>query len=180
MRKHWLPIALVAAALAQQSSPPAADPDTDGDGLSDYAEIHKYFTDPQNAHTSNPAKLDGDWEQRKESTYTITSVLQLAKPFRLADMTDDYQDARLVSQDADSITVEVVYYPLNTNQYAIRENRGWKADYAHMTEYLRPTPAENWDEKMRADLIAALQKDGIDPDHMTDKEVVTEVSRWLM
>ena len=69
---------------------PDSDPDSDGDGLSDYAELHKYFTDP---HKANSA---GD---RKEFTYTITSVLQIAKPFNLADMNDDYQDggSRLLS-----------------------------------------------------------------------------------
>jgi hypothetical protein len=94
-------------------------------------------------------------------------------------MTDDYQDARLVSQDEDSATIEITYYPLNTNRDAIGENPNWKQDYARMTKYLAPTATENWDEKMRADLLAALRQDGIDPDKLTDKEVVTQVSRWL-
>src|SRR5580658_7563310 len=93
---------------------------------------------------------------------------------------DPDSDARVLSEDADSVTVEIVYYPLNTNKYAIGENLNWKTDYAHMSQYLRPTPTENWDDKMRADLLAALQKDGIDPDHLSDKQLVTEVSHWLM
>jgi len=116
----------------------------------------------------------------KESTYTITSVLQLARPFNLADMNDDYQDARVVSQDQDSITVEIVYYPLTTIQGAIGENPDWKRDYAGMTEYLRPTPDENWDQKMRADLLAELRKDGIDADRLTDKQLVAQVSHWAL
>ena len=130
----------------------------------DFAALHKYF---------NPT-------DRKEYTYTITSVMQFAKPFNVADMTDDYQDARVISQDEDSVTVEIVYYPLNTNKEGIGENRNWKRDYAGMTKYLRPTPTENWDEKMRADLIAQLRADGIDPDQLTDKELVMRVSKWLM
>jgi hypothetical protein len=117
---------------------------------------------------------------RKEFTYTITSVMQIARPFNVADMTDDYQDARLLAQDADSATVEITYYPLNTNREAIGENANWKRDYAHMTQYLAPTATENWDEKMRADLLAALRQDGIDPDRLTDLQVVTQVSRWLL
>jgi hypothetical protein len=128
----------------------------------DYAKVHKYLGD-----------------DRKEFTYTITSVMQFAKPFDLADMTDDYQDARLIEQDADSATVEITYYPLNTNRDAIGENPNWKRDYAHMTKYLAPTATENWDEKMRADLLAELRTDGIDPDTLTDKQLVTQVSRWL-
>src|SRR5258708_6737819 len=102
---------------------PDIDPDSDGDGLSDYAELHKYFTDPHKANSAG---------ERKEFTYTITSVLQIAKPFHLADMNDDYQDARMLSEDEDSMTVEVVYYPLNTNKCAIGENPSSRSDYAHM------------------------------------------------
>ena len=133
-----------------------------GGETTDYAKAHKYFGDDP-----------------KEFTYTITSVMQFAKPFDIADMTDDYQEARLLDQDEGSATVEITYYPLNTNRDAIGENPNWKRDYAQMTKYLAPTPTENWDEKMRTDLQAALRQDGIDPDKLTDKEVVTQVSRWL-
>jgi len=132
------------------------------DSITAYAKAHKYFG-----------------PDAKEFTYTITSVMQIAKPFDLTDMTDDYQDARLLSQDADSATVEITYYPLNTNREAIGENPNWKTEYAQMTKYLAPTATENWDEKMRADLLAALREDGIDPAVLTDRQVVTEVSRWL-
>ena len=132
-----LPAAWLAQTPAARPAPSApADPDTDGDGLSDYAEVHKYFTDP---HKPTSAA------ERNEFTYTITSVMQFAKPSRAADMTDDYQDARVVAEDADSITMEIVYYPLNTNSDGVGENPNWRRDYAGMTEYLRPTATENWD-----------------------------------
>jgi len=133
-----------------------------GGQISDYAKAHKYFGDDP-----------------KEYTYTITSVMQFAKPFDVADMTDDYQDARLIAQDEDSATVEITYYPLNTNRDGIGENPNWKRDYARMTKYLAPTPTENWDEKMRSDLLAELRRDGIDPYTLTDLQVVKQVSRWL-
>jgi hypothetical protein len=133
-----------------------------GERISDYARAHKYFGDDP-----------------KEFTYTITSVMQFAKPIDVADMTDDYQDAQLIAQDEDSATVEITYYPLNTNREGIVENPKWKRDYAHMTEYLAPTATENWDERMRADLLAELRQDGINPDTLTDLQVVTQVSRWL-
>jgi hypothetical protein len=128
----------------------------------DFSRVHKYFG-----------------EDRRENTYTITSVMQFVKPFDVADMTDDYQDARLISQDDYTATVEITYYPLNTNSEGIGENPNWKRDYAGMTKYLAPTVTENWDEQMRADLLAALRADGIDPEKLTDREVVTQVSRWL-
>lgn len=133
-----------------------------GEQISDYAKAHKYFGDDP-----------------KEFTYTITTVMQFAKPFDLTDMTDDYQDARLIAQDEDSTTVEITYYPLNTNRDGISENPNWKRDYTSMTKYLAPTASENWDEKMRTDLLAELRQDGIDPDRLTDLQVVTQVSRWL-
>jgi hypothetical protein len=48
---------------------------------------------------------------RTECAYSITSVLEIAKPFDIADMTDDHQDARLLSQNENSATVEVTYHP---------------------------------------------------------------------
>ena len=75
--------------------------------------------------------------------------------------------------------MEITYFPLNTNREAIGENANWKRDYAGMTQYLAPTVTENWDEQMRSDLLAALRADGIDPERLTDREVVTQVSGWL-
>ena len=128
----------------------------------DFARLHKYFG-------NHPT----------ENTYTITSVMEFAKPFDIADMTDDYQDARLIAQNDYTATVQITYYPLNTNRDGIGENPNWKRDYAGMTRFLAPTATENWDEKMRADLLAALRADGIGPEKLTDREVVTQVSRWL-
>lgn len=111
-------------------------------------------------------------------TYTITAVLQIVKPFDVAAMTDDFQDVRVLSQDADTCLFEITYYPLF--RPAVGENPNWRQDYAGMTEYLRPTAAENWDEAMRADLLAELHAAGIDPDRLTDKQLVEQVSRWAM
>lgn len=111
-------------------------------------------------------------------TYTITSTLQLVQPFRIEDMTDDFQDARLISTDGDSATVEITTYPLY--RPTIGANPRWREEDATMTEYLRPTPTENWDEAMRRDLLAELRAAGIEPDQLTDRELVEKVSRWAM
>jgi hypothetical protein len=161
MKRHWLrsAVSLLATNLLWCA---ITNWCYQGERISDYARAHKYFGDDP-----------------KEFTYTITSVMQFAKPIDVADMTDDYQDARLIAQDEDSATVEITYYPLNTNREGIGENPKWKRHYAHMTEYLAPTATENWDERMRADLLAELRQDGIDPGTLTDLQVVTQVSRWL-
>src|SRR5438046_2593080 len=90
-----------------------------------------------------------------KDTYTITSRLQLVAPFNVDDMTDDFQDARVIAREKNSITVEITYYPLH--RPPVGENANWRKDYAGMTEYLRATPAENWDETMRRDLLAELR-----------------------
>jgi transglutaminase-like putative cysteine protease len=125
-----------------------------------------------------PPRISVERHPRKEDTYTITSVIQLLKLANPGDMNDDFQDARLLEQDEDSYTVEVTYYPLY--RPAVGENPNWRKDDAGMTEYLRPTPTENWDETMRRDLVAELHQDGIDPDSLTDKQLVEQVSRWAL
>ena len=51
----------------------AIDPntDTDGDGLSDFQEIHKYRTDPKMLSTAGDGVADGDRQRRREFTYSI-------------------------------------------------------------------------------------------------------------
>jgi len=124
------------------------------------------------------AQADPPRHPAKEDTYTITSVLRVLPPADPAVMSDDFQDVRVLSQDKDSVTVEVTYYPLN--QQTVGENADWRKDDAGMTAYLKPTPAENWDAAMRRDLIAQLRQDGIDVNTLTDKALVEQVSRWAM
>ena len=60
------------AGVPRAEAPGAArtdrDPDGDGDGLSDFQEIHKYRTDPRRKHTTEGEPADGDWEQRRQYT----------------------------------------------------------------------------------------------------------------
>src|SRR5688500_6885698 len=91
-------------------------------------------------------------------------------------MKDAFQDVQLIAEHPDSCTVEITYYPLH--QPAIGENPRWREEYATMTEYLRPTPTENWDKAMQRDLLAELREAGIHPDRLTDKQLVEQVSRW--
>jgi hypothetical protein len=192
MKPRFLPIALfIAVALAWigiPASPVSAlagpcagetDLDSDGDGLSDFHEIHKYRTDPKKKDTAGQGVADGDWQQRREFTYSVRAIIRVMPPYKLKALNDDYQDVRVRKETKEFVELEVVAYPFNTNASAIKANSNWRKDYAGMKEYLTPGITTNWDEQMRKDLLRELAKDGIDPDKLTDKEVVEQVSRWL-
>jgi hypothetical protein len=160
--------------------PAMAAADTDGDGLSDFHEMHKYRTDPSRKDSAGAGTSDGGWQQRREFTYSVRAVLRVMAPYNLAAVHDDYQDVRVRKETKDTVELEVILYPLNSNAEAIQANPSWKKDYAGMKQFLDPGVTTNWDEAMRKDLLAALARDGIDPDRLTDKEVVEQVSRWLL
>jgi hypothetical protein len=154
--------------------------DSDGDGLSDFQEIHKYLTDPAKRDTDSDGVPDGDWNERREYTYSVRSILRLMPPLDKNDLNDDFQDAQVMEVTDDYIELEVVHYPFASAYESIQENPNWQQDYAGMTEYLKPGVTTNWDAKMKQDLLAELKADGIVVDELTDKEVVERVSSWLM
>src|SRR5262249_37535967 len=114
------------------------DRDEDGDGLSDFQEVHKYGTDPTKKDSAGMGLTDGDRTQRREFAYSVRAVMRIMPPYTLAALHDDYQDARLIKQTKEYAEVEFVVYPLNTNAEAIEANRNWRTDYASMTEFLGP------------------------------------------
>jgi RNA polymerase sigma factor (sigma-70 family) len=180
-----------AAQRAAEREPPTApappvirvaerEPDSDGDGLSDFQEVHKYRTDPRKRNTAGGAAPDGDWEARRQHTYSVRAVLRVMAPYNKAALNDDYQDARVLAEKDGYADVEFVIYPFNTNAEAVRGNPTWKRDYAGMKEYLAPGVTTNWDEAMRRELLRELARAGIDPDKLTDKELVDKVSTWVV
>jgi hypothetical protein len=156
-------------------------PDSDGDGLSDLQEIHKYLTDPNRYSTAGDGVSDGDWARRREFSYTVRSIIKVMKPVNLDCLNDDYQDARILARDDSHVELEVVHYPLNTMAKAISANPNWRKDNRgpDLKQYLQPGITTNWDESMQRDLNAALTLDGIDPEELNDKELVDRVTRWL-
>ena len=154
--------------------------DTDGDGLSDFQEIHKYLTNPAKKDTDGDGVPDGDWNERREYAYSVCSVLRFLPPFDKAALNDDFQDARVLEQRDDYIELEVVHYPFGTAGKSVDGNPNWQEDYARMSTYLRPGITTNWDVKMREDLLAELKSDRIIVERLTDKQVVEQVSSWLM
>jgi predicted outer membrane repeat protein len=154
--------------------------DTDGDGLSDFQEIHKYLTNPDKADSDDDGTPDGEWDERREYAYTVCSILRFMRPFDEDALNDNFQDARILKEEAYYTELEVIYYPFSTAENTISANADWQQDYAAMTEYLQPGITTNWDIGMKQNLLAELQADGIVVDNLTDKQVVEQVSSWVL
>jgi hypothetical protein len=157
----------------------AGDVDSDGDGLSDFQEIHKYGSDPKKFSTADDGVPDGDWQRRREFAYTVRTVIKVMPPINVECLNDDYQDARVLNNGPKFVELEVIHYPLNTNSETIRGNPNWRTDASRQEAFVQPGITTNWDVAMKRELIAAIKSDGIDPDQLDDKELVLRVSRWL-
>lgn len=165
---------LLPLAVAQQ------DPGSDGDGLSDFHEVHKYLTDPHNADTDGDGVPDGDWRERREYQYTVRSVVRVMRPVTIEHLCDDYQDARILDQTAEYVELEVFHYPYNTVADAIVADPSWRKNAAAMRYWLEPGPTSDWTPELRHALEVGLLEDGIAVARLSDKEVVERAATWLL
>ncbi|HYF35748.1 MAG TPA: hypothetical protein VD994_10690, partial [Prosthecobacter sp.] len=157
---------------------PAVAQDSDGDGLTDFQEVHKYLTNPALAETE-AGKVDGDWQQRREFTYSIRSVVRVLKPYDVAAMQDDYQDARLLRETAEYGEVEVIHYPLNTLTAAAAAHLLAPATEAELSRWRKPGITTDWTPELRQQLLLELKAAGIDPKQLTPRELVEKVAGWM-
>lgn len=181
MSCFYLPlIALTVLGFDHPAQAEPIDKDTDKDGLSDFAEKHKYFTDPAKADSDGDGTPDGHKEERREYAYSIRTLIRVLKPYDLTAMNDDYQDATLVKETPEYGELEVIHYPLNTVAQSITANPGWQSEYAGMQDWLRPGITTNWTPQMRTQLLAELEGENIRPEQLTDRELAEKVSRWML
>lgn len=171
---------LLALCLAPRDARTPDDRDSDRDGLSDFQEVHKYFTDPRKSDTDGDGVPDGDWDERREFSYSVRAVMHVMAPFDVASMNDDYQDVRVLEERPDLLEFEVVVYPFNTVADAIEPDARWRRTPAALKHYVRPGVCSNWDEELRAELKAELEERGVDVDSLDDVEAARQVSKWLM
>lgn len=156
--------------------------DTDKDGLTDYQEINKYFTDPEKFSTAGDGVSDGDWDRRREYTYSMDATVNVLKPYYLDKMNTDFQDVKVIKEYDNYSTIEFILYPYSTVYNKFGENPNWKTDDANdptLQPYLQPGITTNFDDQMKKDLIAELNKNDIYPDKLTDLELVRKVSGWM-
>ena len=166
--------------FAHSASAAGFEADTDGDGLSDFHESHKYLTDPRKRDSDGDGLADGDDTERREFTYTIRSVVRIMPPISDDILIDDFQDARVLDRGEAFVELEVIHYPLSTAASEKPANANWRDLPAELQPWRAAGITNNWDEAMRADMLGSLEADGIDVESLTDREVVELVSRWLM
>lgn len=177
MAPHWLGFAAVLSSFAL--APAQTDPDRDGDGLSDFQEIHKYRTDPAKVDSDGDGVPDGDWLERREYQYTVRTVVQVMRPVTIEFLCDDHQDARELDATASYVELEVIHYPFTTVSGSIVADDDWRRTTAGMGQWTEPGPTNDWTPGMQAQLIAALRRDGIDCQRLNDKNLVEQAARWL-
>ena len=179
MRELWTGLACAFLSSAVSAQELDLDPDTDGDGLTDFQETHKYFTDPKLADSDGDGTPDGDWNERREWTYTIRTIAQVLPPVTADVTNDDYQDARILEETERYIELEVIHYPLNTVAQGIEADPDWRQHLGAVEHWLEPGPTSNWDAELADALFEALAAEGIDPAELDDRTLVERASEWL-
>ncbi len=150
--------------------------DYDGDGLTDYYEIYRNFSDPSNKDSDHDGILDGDWHERTEYTYTIKAEIRLIEPYDL-DFIESHieQDMRLIEKTEDYADIELIIYPFHKMSETVIGNSHYKLDNASLMSEITPGLTNDWDEKYQEDLLRLLKGNGIDPEKMTDQELVFSI-----
>lgn len=174
------PLVLALASTAEPQS--AGDPDRDRDGLSDFQETHKHFTDPAKRDSDGDGRPDGDWDERREFAYTVRSVVRVLPPVTKDVLQDDYQDARIRRESKEFVELEVIHYPLNTVASAIEADSDWRAHVTarrDLRPFLEPGVTANFDRAMSEEVAAALKADGIDAAALDDRALVGSAAGWL-
>ena len=162
----------------------AQEPDSDGDGLSDFLEIHKYLTDPKNADSDGDGIPDGDWLERREYQYTVRSVVLVMRPVTPEFINDDYQDARILAESKEHVKLEVIYYPFNTLANTIKGDPNWRSNKSLRLEsrrrWLKPGLSSDWTPELRQQILAALTADGVDLKNSNDLDLCQKAANLLL
>ncbi|MCH4889328.1 S-layer homology domain-containing protein [Acidaminobacter sp. JC074] len=150
--------------------------DYDKDGISDYYEIYRNFTDPVLADTDGDGLLDGDWLERTEYTYVIKLQVRLLAPYDL-DFIESHieQDMKLLEETKDYADIELIIYPYHKLDQTLVANKNYKEDNEEIMNGIQPGLTNDWDEKYRDDLIALLKENSIDPDTMSDQDLIFSI-----
>jgi hypothetical protein len=93
-------------------------------------------------------------------------------------ISDDWQDARVLERSEKAVELEIVAYPMSTADSDIPDEREWRAHAKALAAFTKPNLTCDFDAAMTKELVAALKKDGIDPEALGDRALVEKVSAW--
>lgn len=111
--------------------------------------------------------------------YVIRNRMEILKPVALDAMQNEAQTTTLVEDRGQSVIVDITYRPFIV-PHRVEANENWRIDNALMVDHLKPGATTNWDEAMREDLFSRLLSSGIDVSKLNDKQLVKQVTRWLV
>ena len=147
--------------------------DTDGDKISDYDEVTKYFLNPLLSDTDGDGILDSDPNERRENTYSLKAVMKIVRPFNTETMNDHFQDVTPISETDNNLTYEVVFYP---NAHHIIEEIPWNQAsnwYDGLDEFIQPDLLMNFDKEMSEETQRLFTTT-----NGTDLDIVRKMYRW--
>jgi hypothetical protein len=183
-RMGWIVSALALVWLSLPLTSRGQDVDADGDGLSDFHEIHKHLTDPKRADSDGDGVGDADWRERREFQYTVRSVVQVMRPVTVEYLIDDYQDVRVLDETTEYVELEVIHYPFNTVAESVSGDAQWRDTIQDPARGLQPWldagPTSDWTPELRQEILGALAADGVNLDELDDRQTVERVSHWLL
>ena len=125
--------------------------DTDGDGLTDFEEYCKYRTNPLKKDSDSDGIPDGDWNERREFTYTIRAIREIYPPYKPEMMNDLFQDIRIISETKNKLKYEVILYPEAINMVIPSLKIGEKYN-EEINRYLEPSFFCNYSPRMCKEL----------------------------
>ena len=148
--------------------------DTDGDEITDYDEVTKYYLNPLLADSDKDGVLDTDQNERREFSHTLKAVIKLRPPFDTNSMNDHFQDITVIEETPTSLTFEVVFYPNARHiveEIPFEETSEW---YEGLNNFLASDALMNFDKEMSSETIKLFTSG----EKLTDLKVVKNMYNW--
>jgi hypothetical protein len=151
--------------------------DFDEDGLLDYYELFRNHTNPEMSDTDGDGKLDGEWSELGDYTYTVRASVRIIKPYNLDEMETLRQSFRLTEENELYGVFDLIMYPLAIQQVIPNDN--WK-QVVDESEFLKQFTASykaiTYDDMMVQDVHGMVEDFARSPaDQKSDKYLITKI-----
>ncbi|MBU1627113.1 hypothetical protein KKB18_07060, partial [bacterium] len=144
--------------------------DTDGDGLTDFDEYCKYKTHLLKKDSDGDGIPDGDWNERREFTYTIRAMREIEPPYKKEVLNDFFQDVKIIEEKDGKLKYEVILYPEAVNMVIPTTEKKIKND-KEAKIYLEPTFYCNYSSSMSKELKSISKEWDLNDNYNTLKRL---------